>query len=436
MSQYVEANTHSPSGLSQRAQWAGGETIASVLMARTLDQPELVSLAAGFVDHETLPVEPVREALEAVWSDPERARAGLQYGTTIGYLPLRDAILDRTLAADHKTAQESGLSVHRVVVTAGSNQLLYLVSDALLDPGDVVLCGAPTYFVYLGTLVNLGARAIGVDVDEYGVIPEAIEEQLKRYEFASELGRVKAIYVTTYYDNPTGVTVPAERRARIVELAKRWSRGNRIYVLEDIAYRELRYYGEEVPSVLAFDPEGDTVVQAGTFSKSFSPGIRVGWGILPQALIEPVLAAKGNIDFGSPNFNQLLMASVIQQGLFDGHVHRLRASYRKKLDAMLKACDEFLGPIAGIEWVRPAGGLYVWICMPDEMDTGLNCPLFDRAVAEGVLYIPGVYCFPTGGRGTRANMLRLSFGIQSRESIRRGIAALARAIKHVMEGSP
>lgn len=432
MSQHVIPPTRLSNALSRRAQWAGGETIASVLMARTLDQPHLVSLAAGFVDQQTLPVEPAREAFEAVWSDPELARAALQYGTTIGHAGLRAMILDRTLEADRPAAPVRDLSVRQVVVTAGSNQLLYLVSDALLDPGDIVLCGAPTYFVYLGTLTNLGARAVGVEVDEHGIIPEAVEEQLRRFERLGELGRVKAVYATPYYDNPTGATIPPERRRRLVELAKRWSRDARLYVLEDIAYRELRYYGEDVPSMLAFDPEGDTVVQAGTFSKSFSPGIRVGWGIVPQALLAPVLAAKGNIDFGSPNFNQVLMAAAVGQGLFDRHVERLRAAYRGKLDTMLQACDEFLGPIEGVEWVRPAGGLYVWIRLPEPVDTGLDSPLFDRAVTEGVLYIPGVYCFPTSGRPAPANTLRLSFGIQSCESIRRGVAALARAVKHVM----
>ncbi|MDZ7617258.1 MAG: PLP-dependent aminotransferase family protein [Patescibacteria group bacterium] len=419
-------------GLSQRAQWAGGESFVSALMARALNQPELVSLAAGFVDQQTLPVNAVRQAMEDLWRQPDCARAALQYGTTIGYLPLRDAIMDRTLAADRTTARQAGISVQQVVITAGSNQLLYLVSDALLDPGDIVLCGAPTYFVYLGTLVNLGARAVGVDVDEHGLIPESLEEQFERLERAGELGRVKAVYITTYYDNPTGVTISSERRARIVELAKRWSRGNRIYVLEDIAYRELRYHGEEPPSMLTFDAEHDTVVQAGTFSKSFSPGVRVGWGILPPLLIEPVLAAKGNIDFGSPNFNQVLMATVLETGLFDAHVASLRAGYRTKLDAMLEACDEYLGTLEGVAWVRPSGGLYVWIRLPDPVDTGLDGPLFDRAVAEGVLYVPGGYCFPAFGGSARVNMLRLSFGVQACEGIRRGVEALARAVKLVM----
>ena len=418
-------------GLSRRAGWAGGEPIANLLMAKTLAHPELVSLAAGFVDHQTLPAEPTRQALDAIWSDPEQVRAGLQYGTTIGYPPLREAVLERTLQADGCARRELNLSVDQVVITAGSNQLLYLVSDVLLDPGDVVLCGAPSYFVYLGTIGNLGVRAVGVETDRHGLIPEAIEAELARLEAAGELRRIKAIYVTTYYDNPSGVTLAAERRAALVEIAQRWSRQSKIYVIEDVAYRELRYYADDTPSLRAFDPEGETVVQAGTFSKSFSPGIRVGWGILPPRLVEPVLAQKGNLDFGSPTLSQHLMAKVLQMGLFDPHVERLRAGYREKIDVILGAADELLSPIEGIQWVRPTGGLYVWLRLPEAIDAGLSGPLFDRAVAEGVLYVPGEYCYPKLGQAPRKNMIRLSFGIQSCQGIRRGIEALARAIRQV-----
>jgi 2-aminoadipate transaminase len=418
--------------LSQRARWAGGEPIANLLMAKTLAHPELVSLAAGFVDQQTLPVEPTRLALEDLWSDAERVRAGLQYGTTIGYPPLREAVLERMLEADGCTRSELNVSAERVVITAGSNQLLFLVGDTLLDPGDIVICGAPSYFVYLGTLSNLGARAVGVEIDEHGLIPEAIEDELTRRQAAGELGRVRAIYVTTYCDNPSGVTLPAERRAALVEIARRWSRAGKIYVIEDAAYRELRYYGEDVSSLRSFDPDGETVIHAGTFSKSFSPGIRVGWGILPPALVKPVLAQKGNLDFGSPNFNQYLMARVLELGFFDPHVELLRDSYREKLDAILSALDELLAPIKGIEWVSPTGGLYVWLRLPEQTDTGLSGPLFDRAVEEGVLYVPGEYCYPADVRSPKKNMIRLSFGIQSCESIRRGIEALGRAICQVL----
>ena len=417
--------------LSRRAHWAGGETIVSALMARTIAQPELISLAAGFVNPQTLPVEPTREAVERLATRDGLARAALQYGTTIGYLPLRDALLERTLEADRMTAHQMGASVNQLVVTAGSNQLLYLVSDTLLDPGDVVLCGAPSYFVYMGTVTNLGARAYGVAVDEHGVVPEAVDDTLRRFQSDEELHRVKAIYVTTYFDNPTGITLPEARRVALVELAERWSRdlGRRLYVIEDIAYRELRYHSDDQPSLRSFDATGETVIQAGTFSKSFSPGLRIGWGLLPKPLVDPVLAQKGNIDFGSPNFNQILMSLVLNEGLFDAHVETVRQGYREKLDATLVAADRHLAEIDGVRWIHPTGGLYLWVALPEHIDTGLDGPLFDRAIDEGMMYVPGVYCYPTDGAPPSRNMIRLSFGIQSPEEIERGIAALARAIQ-------
>ncbi len=418
--------------LSRRARQAGSQPIASILMAKTLAHPEIVSLAAGFVDQESLPVEPTRQALDSIWSVPQQARAALQYGSTIGHPPLREAILDRMLLADGKSAAELGVSVDQVVVTAGSNQLLYLVGDILLDPGDVVICGAPTYFVFLGTLENLGARAIGVTVDEHGLIPEAVEEELRRWEAAGQLHAVKLIYVTTSFDNPTGVTLSAQRRAALVDIARRWSKKQRLYVIEDTAYRERRYYGDDVPSMRSMDAGGETVVVAGSFSKAYSPGVRVGWGILPRPLVEPVLAAKGNLDFGSPNLNQVLMAEILRSGLFDVHLEQIRACYRRKIDAVLAAADRFLAPLGGIHWVRPAGGLYVWLCLPESIDTGLSGPLFDRAVEEGVLYVPGQYCYPREGCPVPHHMLRLSFGIPSREAIERGVEALGRAIRRVL----
>jgi len=431
-------NAATQAALSRRAHWAGGEPITSLLMARTLAQPELISLAAGFVDYDTLPVEPVRKALDAILPDPARARAALQYGTTIGHAPLRQAILDRLLAADAASpdaAPPSGPnpSIDQLVLTAGSNQLLYTVGDVLLDPGDIVLTGAPTYFVLLGILANQGARAVGATTDDDGLVPEAVEEQLRRLDAAGELDRVKAIYVTTYYDNPTGATVPAGRRAALVDLARRYSRKHKIYVIEDSAYRELRYDAEDVPSLRSFDPAGELVVHAGTFSKSFAPGIRVGWGLLPPELLRPVLAAKGHWDFGSPNFNQHLMATVIELGIFDEHLEELRAGYRRKMDAMLDAADRFLAPLDGVEWARPRGGLYVWLRLPEQIDTGLNGPLFDLAVRQGVLYVPGEHCFPPGTPGPTRNTIRLSFGIQSCETIRTAMEILAAAIGRVLE---
>ncbi len=419
------------SQFSQRAALAAGQPI-SELMSRALANPDLISLAAGFVDQATLPNEPTQIALDAIFANPIQARAALQYGTTPGYPPLREALLAQAVEQD--SLPHNDLTIDQVIVTAGSNQLLHLISEILLNPGDVVLCAAPTYLVFLGTLGNIGARSVAVATDDDGMIPEGLDEALKRFDAAGELERVKAIYLVPYFDNPCGITMPAQRREQIVEMAKRWSRRDKIYVIEDSAYRQLRYWGDDIPGARTFDKEGDTVIVAGSFSKSFSPGVRVGWGILPRELVAPVCDMKGNIDFGSPNFNQHLLAKIMELDLFQPHVERIRQNYRTKLEAMLAASDEFLAPIAGVRWLKPTGGLYVWLLLPEQIDAGPDGPLLDAALAEDVLYVPGQYCFPAEGEPVQRNTIRLSFGVQSCEKIRTGIKALARAITKVASG--
>jgi 2-aminoadipate transaminase len=171
------------------------------------------------------------------------------------------------------------------------------------------------------------------------------------------------------------------------------------------------------------------VIVAETFSKSFSPGVRVGWGILPRELVGPVAALKGNIDFGSPHFAQRVMTAVLELGLFEPHAAALRRHYSAKLEAMLAAADEFLAGLPGVSWQRPTGGLYIWLRLPEGFDAGPSGTLFDAALAEGVLYVPGEYCFPGEGQPVEKNTMRLSFGVQGAVEIRRGIEALSRAIQ-------
>jgi 2-aminoadipate transaminase len=419
-----------PASLSQRAARAGGQPI-SYLMQHALAHPEVISLAAGFVDQQSLPVAATLAAAQSLLAEPLRGRAALQYGTTAGYGPLREELLQRLVEADGLTAAEANLSVDQVVVTAGSNELLHLLADTLFDPGDIVICAAPSYFVFLGMATGMGVRTIGAEMDEDGIIPEAVDEQLARLHRAGELPRVKAIYVVSYFDNPSSVTLTKERRGPLVEIAQQWSKHHRIYVLEDAAYRQLRYEGDDLPSLRAYDPAGETVILTETFSKSFSPGIRVGWGVLPRPLVGPLLDQKGNVNFGSPNFTQHLMAAVLEQGLFEEHVEQLRAAYRLKLAAMLAAADEHLASLPGVRWHRPDGGLYVWLQLPEELDAGPGGRLLGTALEEGVLYVPGEYCYPREGVRPRRNMIRLSFGVQSPERIRLGIEALARAVGKV-----
>ena len=413
---------------SQRATWAAGQPI-SELMARGLAEPQLISLAAGLVDQQTLPIGATQSAIRSLWSDADAVRNALQYGTTPGLPALRQLLSDR-FSQDNSGSQPPPLE--QIVVTAGSNQLLHLVSECLLDPGDIVLCAAPTYFVYLGTLANLGACSYGVAVDEYGMVPDALEAAFQYLEHIGQLDRVKAIYLVPYFDNPCGMTMPLERRAEIVDLAKRWSSHHRIHVIADEVYRDLRFTGPNVPSTATVDEEGDTVIVTSSFSKSFSPGMRVGWGILPKHLVAPACDQKGNIDFGSPNLNQHLMAHILEQGLFDGHVETICNSYQQKLSAMLQALDQHVAGLAGVRWRQPLGGLYVWLALPEGVNANIGAPLFEAAIDEGVLYVPGSFCYPTAGEPVCTNRLRLSFGVQTPEKISQGVALLAQAIRAVV----
>ena len=398
------------------------------LIRLALENPALVSLAAGLVDEESLPVVEVAEAMAELLGDPAAGRAALQYGTVQGHLPLREHILRRFCAADGKRPEEMGLTTGEVVVTTGSQQLLALLSDVLLDPGDIVLTEAPTYFVYQGVLQGAGARVLSVPMDERGMDTDALEELLSRLERSGELGRVKLIYTCDYYQNPTGLTLSLERRRKLVDLARRYSQSRRILILEDGAYRELRYEGADLPSVKSFDPRNEYVIWTSTFSKPLAPGLKTGYGILPRELIAPLLRHKGNHDFGSNNLTQHLLDRLLTSGAYDAHVARLRTVYRRKRDALLEGLEEEFREAPHVQWTRPAGGLYVWATFPAGMASGPSGRLLDAALEEGVLYVPGEYGYSSEGGPAPRNEARFSFGVASPAQLREGARRLRRAV--------
>ncbi len=412
--------------LSQRARWATGQPIGE-LMAQALKYPNLVSLAAGFVDNATLPTGEVSACLEALCADASSLRNALQYDTTAGAPTLREALADWS----YTSWPEARPDIERIVLTAGSNQMLHLLAEALIDPGDIVIAAAPTYFVFMGTLKAAGARVVGVAADEDGIDVDALESQMEQLAAEGLAPRVKALYLVPEFDNPAGSTLSLPRRRRLLEIVQRWrARHGSLLVLSDNAYQLVRYEGEPMPPLTALAPEAaDFVVELGTFSKSFSPGIRVGWGVLPEWLVRPILEIKANIDFGSPHFNQALMRMALERGLVDVHLPSILTGYRAKRDAMLDALESHLDGVPGVSWRRPRGGLYVWLTLPEHIDASEQGQLWPAATGLGVLYVPGHHCFPPEGCPPRKNTIRLSFGVQSVEGIRRGIARLADAIK-------
>lgn len=404
------------------------------MMQMALANPGLISLAAGFVDQGSLPTEAARRVMEAVLAGPAEGRRALQYGTTIGDLGLRTRLIEHLERNERVAPGTFREAVGRTVVTTGSQQLLYLIAEALLDPGDIVLVEAPTYFVFLGVLETRGARVIGVETDDGGLRLDALEATLQELKANGLLPRVKLIYTISEHANPTGVSLAEDRRGPLVELVQRWSREQTILILEDAAYRGLTYTGAEPPSVWRHDPAGETVILARTFSKTFSPGLKTGYGVLPKALLEPVLRLKGNHDFGSGHFAQQVLEGILADGSYERHVQDLIALYRRKRDVMLGALEEHFGSWEGaVSWTHPKGGLFLWFSVPEGLDTGPEGPLFARCLEEGVLYVPGTLAYAGEPGPAPRNHARICFGVPSEEELVEGARRLSVALAECLD---
>ena len=401
----------------------------SHLMQTALENPGLVSLAAGFVDQQSLPVEIVGESVAEILGDPIGGRRALQYGTTIGDLSLRSRLIEGLEQGEGRPKGAYQEMIPRTVVTTGSAQLIYLICEALLDPGDIVLVESPTYFVFLGPVETRGARAIRIPIDENGLCLDVLESTLETLEAQGQLERVKLIYTIPEHANPTGISLAAERRRPLVELARRWSKTHRIFVLEDAAYRGLSFGAAEPPSVWSHDHEGDTVILARTFSKTLTPGLKLGYGVLPEKLIDPILYLKGNHDFGSANLNQRVLEHILSGGSYQQHVAQLNGLYGRKCAIFLSALEEHVGALGpDVHWTRPKGGLFVWMTVPEGLDTGFDGPLFPRSVREGVIYVPGEFAFAAEPAPRPKNHLRLTFGVPSEAELVEGARRLGAAL--------
>ncbi|MBT3278041.1 MAG: PLP-dependent aminotransferase family protein [Phycisphaerales bacterium] len=407
----------------------------SEMMVLALQNPSLVSLAAGLVDYDSLPTQAVRTLADSILSDTDHARAALQYGTTEGYKSLRHELLEHFCRLDETDHAGLGADIDNIVVTSGSQELLYLITQTLIDPGDIVITGYPSYFVYTGTLASAGATVRCCEMDENGVIPESLDALMTELAAAGEIDRLKAIYLVTYHQNPSSITLAEERKPQILEIieAHQPAVPHKILLMEDAAYRELSYDASAPFSFRKFDTT-DRVAMLQTFSKPLAPGLKLGYGLLPKDLAEQVILQKGNIDFGTCNLAQHITAEALASGIYAKHVAKVRAAYGEKCQVMLDALDAELGEFRPDEttWTRPDGGMYVWLTLPEDIDTGPDSVLCAAALKHGMIYVPGEFCFPNDpGRVKPKSKIRLTFGLASKEQIREGIRRLAVAIKEV-----
>lgn len=389
------------SALGQRLQ----STVITRLMRQALENPNLISLAAGFTDTASLPSDLVRLVTDRLLSRPDGQQM-LQYGTNAGRPALREAIARRTSAAD----QTSAAHTEEVFLTNGSQQAIFLALATLCDPGDIIFVEAPTYFVFLENV-----KAFGIEVRSLpsggGVdnLRNGFGQALDQLRAEGQIARLKAVYLVSYFANPTSQTLSLEEKMAVAATLR--ERGLTPALLEDAAYRELGFASASpVPSILAGEIFADFPrLYLGTLTKPFASGLKVGFAICPEeSWREKMLALKGHEDFGSAQWNQAILEYVLQEGLLDQHLARIRPLYAAKMDQLDQALRQTGLDTAGWSWERPEGGLYLWLKGPPETQTGMDEPLFNRAVEAGVLYIPGPLCFAPDQPGDR--FIRLSFG--------------------------
>jgi DNA-binding transcriptional MocR family regulator len=372
-------------------------------------RPEVVSLAGGMPHLAALPM----ESLAAEIGDlvATEGLVALQYGSAHGVPELREQICD-VMALE-------GINAHPddVVVTVGSQMALDMVTRIFCDPGDVVLAEGPSYVGALGSFAAYQAQVVHVAMDADGLIPQALREALAAVERTGK--RVKFLYTIPNFHNPAGVTLAVSRRAEVLEICARHG----VLVVEDNPYGLLGFDGQIYPALRASDP--DNVVYLGSFSKTFAAGLRVGWALAPHAVREKLVLAAESATLCPPTMTQMVVSRYLATQDWKGQVKTYREAYRDRRDAMISALEQHMPD--GVTWTKPDGGFYVWLTVPEGIDTKAMLP---RAVTQRVAYASGTG-FYADGLGSR--QMRLSYCYPTPERIREGVRRLAHVLEDEMQ---
>lgn len=366
-----------------------------------VSRPEVVSLAGGMPNLKDLPLESLAETAKSLILTS--GAQALQYGSGQGWEPLREQLVsvmtyDGIIGADPDD----------VVITTGSQQALDLMAELFINAGDVVLAESPSYVGALGCFRARQADVVHVDMDEDGLIPEALEETIRRLKLAGRA--IKFLYTIPNFQNPAGVTLTLERRQRIAEICMR----EHVLILEDNPYGLLGFHSDPLPAIHSFSPEG--VVYLGSVSKMFAPGMRIGWALAPHAIRAKLILASEAAILSPGMFGQMFLSSYLNNYDWYGQVKVYRAMYAERCKAMLDALDEYMPECS---WTKPLGGFYTWVTLPE----GLNArSMLPRAVKAQVAYVSGT-AFYYDGRGT--DHMRLSFCYPEPDRIREGVRRLA-----------
>ena len=374
---------------------------------------DVISFAGGLPAPELFPIEKFKEAADIVLT--EMGESALQYGTTEGYQPLREMIA--------KNAAKYGIqiSADNVLITSGSQQALDLLGRIFINRGDRVLVESPTYLGALQAWNAYGVKYVTIPFDDDGMQTDQLESRLRT--------GLKFIYVLPNFQNPTGVTLCRERRMQLIEMADQYG----VPIVEDDPYGQLRYEGEHIPPVVVLDDEmrakevplyTGNVIYTSTFSKILAPGLRLAWVVAPTEVIKKLVQAKQGCDLHTSTFTQYIAYQLANSPWMKTHIHLIRRTYKERRDVMLESLRKYMPE--GVQWTEPKGGLFLWVTLPEGMD---SASIFKFAVMEKVAFVPGVSFHPLG-RGE--NTMRLNFSCMKPELIEEGIKRLANVVKNNM----
>jgi len=377
---------------------------------KLLQDPDMISFAGGLPSPDSFPIDEIKEITTMVLET--QGKSALQYGTTEGDPGLREMLLkrhrDQGLTADHKN----------LAISTGSQQALDILSKILIDRGDYIICGLPSYLGGLSAFGAYGAKMRGIPFDDFGMRADELEKALNELE--KENNKIKFIYVIPDFQNPAGITMPESRRKEILEIASKHD----LLVIEDSPYRDIRFEG--VPQKLMYELDSEErVITLFTFSKILAPGFRLAWLLGNPQIIDKFLMAKQSADLCSPVLVQKIAAEYMRRGLLDLNLVNTISLYKKRRDHMLSCFEKFMPD--GVKWTRPEGGLFLFITLPEYMNTD---DIFNLAVENNVAFVKGsvFYCDDCG-----KNTMRINFSYCDIETITEGVERLAKVIRASMK---
>ncbi|MGC9347798.1 MAG: PLP-dependent aminotransferase family protein [Anaerolineae bacterium] len=388
----------------QRTQNMTSSAIRELL--KITQQPDVISFAGGLPAPELFPVREIEEACNYLLRhEPKRA---LQYSTTEGHPPLREFL------AESMAKYGIHHSPDNILITTGSQQALDLIGKVFIDPGASVLTGRPTYLGAIQAWRAYEAEFVTVPLDDDGMQTDMLEETLRDHP-------IRYIYVLPNFHNPAGTTLPESRRRRLVAVARKHD----LIIVEDDPYGALRYEGDDIVPIAALAPE--RTIYLGTFSKTLTPGLRIGWAVAPAEIRQRLVQAKQGADLHTSTFDQMIANDIAQRGILKVHVRRLRTTYGKRMHTMLDALAEFWPD--GCSWTEPQGGLFLWARAPKSINA---VDLLKVALEKKVAFVPGVNFYPRADGGE--NAMRLNFSNARPDMIVEGIRRLGLTLKEVLAG--